>query len=356
MKFKIKKNHYLNYFKKKRILITGNTGFVGSNVSIALNLLGAQILGYSLKKKDKKYISNSNQFNQRIKTIYDDINQITNHIKLIKKFKPQILIHLASQPIVKDSYEYPFKTYETNIMGTINLFEVAKKINTLKNILVFTSDKVYKNLEKTTLNESSPLGGEDPYSSSKSAQDLISSSYKNSFFKMSKNIFVVRAGNIIGGGDWEKSRLVPDFFISNQKKKNILLRNSKAIRPWQHIYDVINGIFKLLSSKGNKIYSKPFIYNIGPSNSQNITVLDLIKKIKKNHKNININYSTKKINFKEKKILKLSNKLLIKEIGWKQKLNINNSIKLTFNWYNHFYKNQKSIFKFTEKQILEFFK
>ena len=182
MDIKIKNKRYLNFFKNKKILITGNTGFVGTNISIVFNLLGAQILGYSLKKKDKKYISNTNLFRKKIKTIHGDINKIKNYSKLIEKFKPHILIHLASQPIVKTSYENPLKTYETNIMGTIQLLELAKKIKSLKNILVFTSDKVYKNLEKKSLNEKSPLGGEDPYSSSKSAQDLISSSYKYSFF------------------------------------------------------------------------------------------------------------------------------------------------------------------------------
>tara|TARA_Y100000591_G_scaffold64520_1_gene53102 strand:- start:894 stop:1967 length:1074 start_codon:yes stop_codon:yes gene_type:complete len=351
MDVKMVENRYLSFFKNKRIFITGNTGFVGSNISITLNLLDAKILGYSLKKRDKKYISNSQEYKKKFTTIYDDINNIGKHTHIIKKFKPQILIHLASQPIVKESFDRPLKTFESNIIGTIKLLEVVKKIKTLKNILIFTSDKVYKNYENTTLNEKSPLGGDDPYSSSKSAQDIISNSFKESFFKTSKNIFIIRAGNIIGGGDWEKSRLIPDLFISNNIKKNILLRNSKAIRPWQHIYDVINAILKLISKKGRVINPKSFTYNIGPKNNNKIRVIDLIVRFFKLSKFLKIKYKFTKIKFSEKKYLKISSKLFIKDIKWKPKLNLNNSIKLTRDWYFNFYKDKKNIYNFTEKQI-----
>ena len=218
---------------------------MGSNLSIALKLMGSEILGYSLKKKDTRYLSNNTEYKKKIKTIYGDIINIDKNKNKIKKFKPQILIHLASQPIVSKSYIQTKKNYETNIMGTVKLLELVKDLKYIKNIIIFTSDKVYKNLEKKELSEKSSLGGDDPYSASKSSQDLISNSYKTSFFKSNKNIFIIRAGNIIGGGDWEKSRLIPDLFLSNEKKKNILLRNPNAIRPWQHIFDVMDGIFKI---------------------------------------------------------------------------------------------------------------
>ena len=343
-------------FKNKKIFITGNSGFVGSYISLTLSLLGSNLLCYSLKKSNYKYISNLQSYKNKIKTINNDLKNINRYKKNIKKFRPEIVIHLASQPIVKTSYKNPINTFNTNILGTANLLEILKDINSVKQILIFTSDKVYKNQNNKKLNENSILGGLDPYSASKSSQDIIANSYKESFFKKNKNIIIIRAGNIIGGGDWEPTRLLPDFFNSVYKNKKIILRNPKAVRPWQHILDVVNGIIQVLVKKSKKIENKSIILNIGPNNTSNITVIDLIKKIKKNYKNINVPYSIKKINFKETKILKLSNKLIKKKIGWKQKINITNSIKLTFNWYNHFYKNKKNIFKFTEKQILEFFK
>ena len=353
---KNKKNFliYKNFFNKKRILITGNTGFVGSNISIALKLMGSEILGYSLKKKDTRYLSNNEEYKKKIKTIYGDIINIDKIKNNIKRFKPQILIHLASQPIVSNSYNQTKKNYETNVMGTVKLLELVKELKYIKNIIIFTSDKVYKNLEKKELSEKSPLGGDDPYSASKSSQDLISNSYKTSFFKLNKNIFIIRAGNILGGGDWEKSRLIPDLFLSNEKNKDIRLRNPNAIRPWQHIFDVMDGIFKLVSKKGKKISKSSHIYNIGPKNNSNLTVKSLIKIFLKKS-DLKISYKTKKINFSEKKILKLSSKSIIKSILWSPNLKINQTIKLTSDWYINFFKDRKKIYRFTERQIKQFF-
>ena len=349
-------NIYGGFFRNKRILITGNTGFVGAYLSLTLSMMGAKILGYSLKKKDLRYISNTKEYKKKIKTIYDDINKVSTHKSYIKRFKPQILIHLASQPILSRSYIESQTTYETNVMGTVKLLELARELKSLKNILVFTSDKVYKNAQKKNLNENFSLGGDDPYSSSKSAQDLIASSYKYSFFEKNKNIFIIRAGNIIGGGDWEKTRLIPDLFISNYKKKNILLRNPNATRPWQHLLDVINGILKLISVKGGKVSKKSLIYNIGPRSNKSIKVKDLILDFIKNSKIIKIKYNFQKLQFKEKKFLKLSSNSILKDINMTERLNLSQAIKLTSDWYSMFFKNKDNIFDYTKKEILSFFK
>ena len=319
-------------------------------------MLGSKILGYSLKKKDPRYISNSKEYKKKIKTIYDDINKISSHKSFIKRFKPQILIHLASQPILSRSYINTQKTYQTNIMGTVELLELAKDLKSLKNILVFTSDKVYKNNQKNNLKENFSLGGEDPYSSSKSAQDIITNSYKCSFFEKNKNIFIVRAGNIIGGGDWEKTRLIPDLFISNYRKKNILLRNPYATRPWQHILDVVDGILKLTSIKGKKVFKKSLIYNLGPKSKKMLTVKDLIINFIKNSKTIETKIKFKKIKFKEKKFLKLSSNAIRRDINFNTKLNLDQTIRLTSNWYLTFFKRRNNIFNYTKKEIFLFFK
>ena len=345
---------YKKYFKGKKILITGNSGFVGSYLSLTLYLLGSKILGYSLRKKDNRYLSNAFDYKRNIKTITADIKNLETYQNTIIKFKPDILIHLASQPLVSESYTKTKTNYETNVMGTVKIFEIAKKIKSLKNIMIFTSDKVYKNIDKKSLNESSPLGGEDPYSASKSAQDLISNSYKLSFFKKKKNVFLIRAGNIIGGGDWEKTRLIPDLFLSNFNKKNIYLRNPNATRPWQHILDVVEGILRLLYVKGKKMSEKSYIYNIGPKSNKDLKVKYLIQKFTDISPHIKIKHKFKNINFSEKKFLKLSSKLIMKDIKWKSRLSINDSIKLTSKWYYEFFKNKKQIINFTSQQI-EFF-
>jgi CDP-glucose 4,6-dehydratase len=194
------------------------------------------------------------------------------------------------------------------------------------------------------------LGGSDPYSASKSSQDIIAKSYKVSFFKKNKNLIIIRAGNIIGGGDFELTRLIPDLYNCISKKKKLILRNSKAIRPWQHVLDVVNSILFIILKTSSKINSRPIIYNVGPNIKSNISVIKLIKAIKKINTKIKF-YEKNKIKFNEIKQLKLSNKLIKNEINWKPLLDIEQTIILTNNWYNQYYKNKKTIFDFTINQI-----
>ena len=279
-KNKMRFNIYKKFFRNKKIFITGNTGFVGSYLSIILSLFGAKVLGYALKKKDKGYLSNQNQYMKKIKTIHNDLSQINRYKNRLKRFKPEIVIHLASQAIVKESYLNTKKNYKTNILGTVELFELLKKIPTVNHVLIFTSDKVYLNVHGKYLNENSQLGGLDPYSSSKSSQDIISNSYKESFFKKDMNITIIRAGNIIGGGDFDYSRIVPDLFFSIKNNKKLILRNPLAVRPWQHIFDVVNAIMLSIYKNYKKIQPKAIIFNVGPDNKSNISVIKLVLKIK----------------------------------------------------------------------------
>ena len=351
----LNKNFY-KFFKKKKVFITGNTGFVGSYLCLILNIFGAKILGFSLKKKNKNYLSNNKKFLRKFETIYDDINNINLYKKRIIKFNPDIIIHLASQPIVIDSYEKTFDTYQTNIIGLVKLLDIAKSIKFTKSIIIFTSDKVYLNQGKKILDENAKLGGKDPYSSSKSSQDIIANSYKYSFFKKTKNLTIIRAGNIIGGGDFQTSRLIPDLYLESFKKKNIILRNPNAVRPWQHILDVSSALINVIVKKSNRIYNDPIIYNIGPLKNSNLKVLDLTKEILKLNKIKKIKIFKKKINFQETNILKISSNKIIKELNWKPKLYIKESIKLTNDWYsNMFLKNKIDIFEYTLNQIKKYF-
>jgi CDP-glucose 4,6-dehydratase len=343
-----------NQFKGKKILITGNTGFVGSWLCIALYYFGANILGYSLKKKDKKFISNQKIFSKKIKTIYGDIKNFNKSSNIIKKFKPEIAIHLASQPLVLESYKNVKKTFITNVIGTVDFFETLQNISSIKKIIVFTSDKVYRNLNGEILSEKSPLGGIDPYSASKSSQDIVTTSFKSSVYKKKIEVTILRAGNIIGGGDWNKNRIVPDIFKSIFGKKQILLRNPNAVRPWQHILEIVNS-FLLIIKKKNIISHNPQVFNIAPNLKSNIKVIQLTNLIKNigGYKKFKIKY--KKISQYESFILKLSSLSAKKKINYKPKLNLRNSIKLTCEWYNAFY-NKKNMFNFTIKQIDSYLK
>ena len=262
--------------KKKRILIFGNTGFVGSWLCLALNHFKATILGISLKMNNKSYLSNSYQFKKNINTIYCDINHLKKAHNKIKKFKPEIIIHLASQPIVFESFKNPKKTFDTNIMGTIKILELIKNIKSIKKIIIFTSDKVYEN-NYQKLNEDSNLGGVDPYSASKSCQDIISKCYNISFIK--KQMIILRSGNIIGGGDWGINRLLPDIVNAYSKNKQIKIRSINSTRPWLHVLDVINAILLMIGkSSKNK---KTIIYNLSPKSSNQVNVKKILQLIKK---------------------------------------------------------------------------
>ncbi len=350
MKLKILKKK----IEKKNILITGNTGFVGSWLSLALLILNANILGYSLKKKDKKFLSNHKLFKKKIKTIYGDIINFSKHNKEIKKFKPEIVIHLASQPLVLESYKNVKKTYLTNVIGTVDLFETLKNIKSIKKIIVFTSDKVYQNLAGKILSENSPLGGIDPYSSSKSCQDIIASSYKHSILNKKISVTILRAGNIIGGGDWNENRLVPDISKSTINKSKVKIRNPNAIRPWQHILEIINAFLLIIIQKKTKILSKPQILNIAPNFKSNIRVIDLINLITKEDVFKKVNYKITQKKYFENKILRLSGLNAKNKIKFTPKLNLKKTVKLTSDWYHAFNKKQ-NMFNYTCTQIKEYF-
>ena len=226
--------------------------------------------------KNTKYVSNSYQFKKNIKTIYCDINNLTKIKQKIVNFKPNVVIHLASQPIVSHGYKNPFRTFNANIMGTVNIFEHIRKIKSVNKIIIFTSDKVYKN-NYSTLKEHSCLGGQDPYSASKSCQDIIAQSYGYSFFN--KNIFILRSGNIIGGNDWGENRLLPDIINSVRNTQPVKIRSINSTRPWIHILDVVNGIISVIKHK--KIKNSFETYNLAPLNKRQVSVKDIINILKK---------------------------------------------------------------------------
>ena len=312
-------------------------------------------MGYSLKKKDKKFLSNTKLFKNNIRTIFGEIIEINKSKNEIKKFKPNIAIHLASQPLVLESYKNTRKTFLTNVMGTIDFLETLKDIKTIKKIIIFTSDKVYQNLNGKVLNENSPLGGLDPYSASKSCQDIISSSYKSSILNKNIEVTIVRAGNIIGGGDWNKFRLVPDIFKSIHNKNNLIVRKPNAIRPWQHVLEILNAFILIIISKTVKQNNKPQVFNIAPELKSNVKVIEVINHIKDLNKNKRFKIKINKSSLFETSILKLSSIRAKKNINFRTKINLKKSIKLTSDWYKNFYEN-KNMFSYTIDQIESYFR
>ena len=292
------------FYKNKKILITGCTGFTGSWLILYFNLQGAKVYGYSKKPPFKNSLFETLKLQKKIVYLEGDICDLKKLDNFFKKSNPDYVFHLAANPIVKECYSNPLDAYHTNSLGTLNLLETIRKRVYEKKISlnIITTDKVYKNLDKNKkFTENDYLGGDDPYSSSKVCAELICQAYYNSFFKNKKiNINILRSGNIIGGADWSKDRLVPDI-INSYFKKKLILRNPKHIRPWQHVFDVIYSyscVAKNIYNKKNNSFSA---WNIGPINEKKVSVIEIVKMIEKKLNN-KIKYKILKSNIVEKKI------------------------------------------------------
>jgi|WetSurMetagenome_2_1015567.scaffolds.fasta_scaffold04769_8 CDP-glucose 4,6-dehydratase len=350
------KKSFEGFYKNKRVLVTGHTGFKGSWLVIWLIELGAKVSGYSLKPN-----TNPNNFDlcllkDKINNNFEDIRNKEKLKKVIINFKPEIIFHLAAQPLVIPSYKNPYYNYDVNIMGLVNLFEIVRSVSFVKNVIVVTSDKCYKNKEiKRGYKETDELGGSDPYSSSKSCAEIISASYYNSFLKVKKiNLATARAGNVIGGGDWADYRLVPDFIKSLIKNKKLLIRNPESVRPWQFVLEPLSGYLKLgqkLSSGNDLIFSS---WNFGPSN-RSVNVSTLIRKISALWgSNESIKLSEVKNNYKETNNLKLNINNSRKYLKWKPVYKLQDTLKKTIEWYKLVYEGEKDVYKLCKNQIIDY--
>jgi CDP-glucose 4,6-dehydratase len=347
------------FWKNKKVFLTGHTGFKGSWFCILLNLLGAKVAGYSLKPNANLNLYDLAKLNKKIhKNIIGDIRDYNKLKKSIKDFSPDFVVHMAAQSLVRESYASPKYTYEVNTLGTVNILNILNELRFIKSALIITTDKVYfNNNKKNYYKENDFLGGLDPYSNSKSCAELAVNSYNRSFFKK-KNIFVTtaRAGNVIGGGDFSKDRILPDFFRSLLKSKKLVLRSPNSIRPWQHVIDPLYGYLLLLM----KLYKKKTItsdgFNFGPKKSNNKSVNDVINLINKDFNNsVRVKRKANSLkSYHESKILMLNSDKSKKILSWQTKYNLEQSIKLTSSWFKEFFA-KKNIFKVTQKQIINYF-
>ncbi len=338
----------------KKVLVTGHCGFKGSWLSLWLNELGANILGYS--QINKYQDSMLDQMNLGIKQVDGDILDYKLLRDTVNDWSPDIIFHLAAQPLVGASYEDPLGTFRTNIMGSLNVYDIAKDCPNTKAIVSVTTDKVYDNKEHIWgYRESDPLGGKDPYSGSKAAMEVVTASYKYSFlnleeYKKRHNILLAtaRAGNVIGGGDWSENRIIPDIMKSAKKGSKTHIRKPEAIRPWQHVLEPLSGYLTLGQHLllGNKKASTPF--NFGPRYHDQHSVKDILSIVKKNWREVEYTFDQTKSDFKESYNLKLDSLLSKELLDWEPVWDIEQTIFHTVEWYKQFIENNKSI----EKQQL----
>lgn len=339
----------VNSYRNKTVFITGNTGFKGSWLSLWFSKIGANVVGYSDSLVGN--VSHYELLNLKMQTYFDDIKYLGNLKKAIKKTKPEIVFHLAAQPLVRYSYKNPIETFETNIIGAANLLEACRGVESIKAIVVVTTDKCYENREwYHGYRENDRLGGYDPYSASKAGAEIVTSSYRDSFFNLRDYdkthqtlLATARAGNVIGGGDWSVDRLIPDIIRATTKNETTIIRNPNATRPWQHVLEPLYG-YLLLGQKlleGKKEFAEA--WNFGPSIESNRTVDDVLKSSKKNWDSINYKVESDTENPHEANLLMLDCAKAYHKLHWKPKWDFDTTLSKTISWYKSYYDEGKII-------------
>ena len=336
---------FSGFYKGKRVLITGHTGFKGSWLSIWLHELGAEVIGIGLEpftERDNYVLSG---IGRKIKAdIRADIRDGQKMKEIFNEYQPEIVFHLAAQPLVRLSYEKPVETYETNVMGTINIMEAIRYTESVKVAVMITTDKCYENKEQIWgYRENEPMGGYDPYSSSKGAAEIAISSWRRSFFnpadydkKHHVSIASVRAGNVIGGGDWALDRIIPDCIKALETGRPIEIRSPKAIRPWQHVLEPLSGYMLL----AQKMWNEPTKYcegwNFGPRAESIIPVWEVAEKVVENYGSGELKDISDPNELHEAKLLMLDISKAKYRLGWEPRMNISLCVQLTVDWYKRY--------------------
>jgi CDP-glucose 4,6-dehydratase len=347
----------LKIYNGKKVIITGNTGFKGSWLSHWLHILGAEVRGIALPQNDPNGLFHALQLSKSLDHYGTDIRDLKKLKPLFSEFRPDFVFHLAAQALVRESYDNPKETFDTNVGGSLNILECIRSCDSIKSVIYITSDKCYKNNEWIWgYRENDELGGHDPYSASKAAAEILFSAYRASYFNKvgTLGISSVRAGNVIGGGDWAKNRIVPDCFRALYKNNPIPIRNFKATRPWQHVLDPLYGYLLL----GVKQYSKQQLsgsWNFGPDSGSNKSVGELVSEIIKNWGTGEINDASDPKAVHEAGLLQLNCDKAKAELDWKPVWDFKRTLFYTTDWYKRF-NNNESALDITTDHITTFMK
>jgi len=344
------------FYSGKRVFITGHTGFKGSWLSLWLTHSGAEVTGYAQPpEQTPDSLFSLTGLAHKVTSIYGDVRHYASLHRAIEGAKPDIIFHMAAQSLVLPSYSAPVDTYSTNIMGTVHLLEAVRQVGGVKAVVNVTTDKCYENTETAAaFREGDPLGGYDPYSSSKAAAEIVSAAYRRSFLvKEHIHMATVRAGNVIGGGDFSMHRLIPDIIRAAKSRTPINLRNPASIRPWQHVLDVLRGYLMLgqLLFEQGKTYAEA--YNFGPDES-NITVSEIAKALLSSMQNPPVITQLQEDTVHEAKNLNLDNSKAKAKLGWHSRLDTHQAIQLTAAWYNHYLNHPQTIAEFTQEQLVSY--
>jgi len=347
-------NKLSDFFKNKRVLLTGHTGFKGSWMAALLHEMGAKVQGYAIDPMNKDDLFLKASIRDYINDSRGDILDYSQLKSVIDGFMPEIVIHFAAQSLVIESYDNPRNTWEVNVIGTLNLLDILRESNSVRSIVVITTDKVYKNKNNySEYTEDDTLGGYDPYSSSKAAVEILVDSMKDSFFR-SKNIGIAtaRSGNVIGGGDWSVNRLIPDYYRAVLHNSVFELRNPHHVRPWQHVLDVLHGYCILAM----KLYENPMNYskawNFGP-NKSSIETKEIIYRLNLKRKiEVNENHNTMKIHH-ESESLRLNSSMANEFLSWSNHLSLEESLVMIENVYNNYF--NSDLQNIIKKQIKDYF-
>jgi CDP-glucose 4,6-dehydratase len=350
-----------DFWKKKKILITGHTGFKGSWLSLLLHKLGSDVYGYALEPPTNPNLFETARINELVNSYIGDIRDYDKLFRIIESVKPEIVIHMAAQPLVRESYKNPVDTYAINVMGTVNLLEAVRHTPGIKAVVNVTTDKCYENREwHWGYRENEPMGGYDPYSNSKGCSELVTSAFRNSFFnpKDYQNhgvaIATARAGNVIGGGDWAEDRLIPDFIQAISKGEEVKIRSPYAIRPWQHVLDPLSGylmLAKRLYTDGPKFAEA---WNFGPDDTDAKNVEWIAGRFSELWGKGFTYRIDKNPQPHESSYLKLDCSKAKVELDWHHRWNLEEALLSVVEWYRTWL-SKGDVRLITEKQIWEYF-
>jgi len=348
-------------YKGKKVFLTGHTGFKGAWMLKTLSLLGAEVKGYALRAQTANDLFNLIEGDNICNSIIADIRDRKRLIDELVSFQPDFVFHLAAQPLVRLSYEIPAETFEVNAVGTANVLDAVRLLEKSCSVVMITTDKVYHNNEWLyPYRENDRLGGYDPYSASKACAELLIDSYRNSFFNIKqynthkKGIAVARAGNVIGGGDWSKDRLIPDIAKAFSIEKPVVIRNPNSVRPWQHVLEPVIGYLLLGANLAVEPRQFSQAYNFGPYLSDALPVEEMLKLAISSWGKGEYVIEKVKEQPHEAGLLKLDISKAISELNWYPKMNASLAVSMTMDWYNKFNSNKNTIADFTKEQIISF--